>query len=72
MTNEEIRDTFTYHPPTPAGVHRHSKLSQGFIDLMTLIDDVCPDGRSKALARTKLEEAKFHASAAVAQDPSTR
>ena len=72
MTNEEIHDTFTYHPPSDAGVHRHEKLSEAFVDLMTLVDDVCPDGRSKALVRTKLEEAKFHASAAVARDQATR
>lgn len=72
MTNEEIRDRYTYHEPTAAGAHRHEKLSEAFIDLHTLVDDICPDGRSKALAFTSLEVAKSHASAAVARDPSTR
>ena len=72
MTKEEIHDRFTYHPPSERGVQRHAKLTVGFVDLATVIDAVCPDGREKSLVMTNLEQAKFWASAAVARNEETR
>lgn len=72
MTLAEIRDRFTYHPPSTEGVKRHEALSTNFASLAEVVDETCPDGREKSLAMTKLEEAKFWASAAVARDPETR
>lgn len=71
-TPEEIQDRFRYHPPSEDGVGRHTKLTLGFVDLATLVEEICPDGREKALVFTKLEEAKMWASAAVARNPATR
>lgn len=72
LTPEEIRNRFSYHAPSPEGVARHSDLTRAFVEVATLINDVCPGGREKSSAFTKLEEAKFHASAAVARNPDTR
>jgi hypothetical protein len=72
MTSDEIRERFTYHPPSDGGAQRHRVLSESFIELAQLVDDVSPDGREKSLAMTSLEQAKFWASAAVARDPATR
>ena len=72
MTGEDIRNRFTYHAPSPEGVDRHAALSDNFVSMAGLVDSICPDGREKSLAMTKLEEAKFWASAAVARNPKTR
>ncbi len=72
MTLEQIRDRFTYHAPSEAGKERHAKLSDAFVQIAQLVEVICPDGREKSLVMTKLEEAKMHASAAVARNPATR
>lgn len=72
MTEQEIRDRVSYHPPSESGVRRHAALSEVIAAAMMTVDEVCQDGREKSLAMTKLEEAKFWASAGVARDPKTR
>lgn len=71
-SDQEIEDAFHYHAPSETGVARHSALSVLFTDLCKAVDALIPNGREKALVKTKLEEAKMHASAAVARNPSTR
>lgn len=72
LTSEEIQDRVRYHPPSPEGVTRHQTLAAEFSWLMSFVQQVCPDGRERALVFTKLEEAKMWASAAVARNPETR
>lgn len=72
LTPEQIQDCFTYHPPSTAGAERHQGLSLRFIEVADAVQAVCPEGREKSVAMTKLEEAKFWASAAVARNPETR
>lgn len=72
LTKEEIRERFTYHPPSKEGAEKHGFLSEFFVDLAEQVNDICPEGREKSLVFTKLEEAKFWASAAVARNPETR
>ena len=72
MTLEEITEKFTYHKATPNGTISHHKLSAAFIQLAIAVDEICPDGREKALAITNLQQAKMWASAAVAINPKTR
>ena len=72
FTGAEIADRFNYHAPSADGVQRHAELSAKFENLAGTVNRICPHGREKALAMTKLEEAKFWASAAVARNPETR
>lgn len=72
MSTDEIKERFHYHSPSLDGVQRHAELSDAFVSIAVLVDDICPDSREKSLVLTKLEEAKFWASAAVARDPVTR
>lgn len=72
ITQTKLRDRFFYHPTTDAGAKRHAELSESFFDLARRIVLVCPPGHELALALTKLEEAKMHASSAVARNPETR
>lgn len=67
-----LEDRFRYHAPSVQGVARHAQLTAEFLVLADAINEICPPGREKALVLTKLEEAKFWASAAVARNPDTR
>jgi hypothetical protein len=72
ITDEALHDRFHYHPPSRNGIERHAALSDMFTAIATLVRDTVPYGREQSLAMTKLEEAKFWASAGVARNPTTR
>ena len=72
FTDEEIKELFTYHSPSPAGAERHSFLSEAFIAVAKAVQDNCPDGPDKTTAIRKLRESKMTASAAIALDPKYR
>lgn len=61
-----------YHTPSYDGVARHKILSDKFIELLELVNEVVPDGREKSETITLIETAKFWASAGVARNPVTR
>lgn len=71
LSDEEIDDRMTYHAPSAAGIARHKGLSERLGDAIRAVEATCPEGREKSLALTKIEEAKFWASAAVARNPET-
>jgi len=71
MTREEMENRMSYHSPSPDGVARHLDLSNTLTGALVAIERNCPEGREKSLAITKIEEAKFWASAAVARNPET-
>ena len=80
LSEHEIRELhqvkpagrLTYHAPSEAGIERHAAIAGVVSEAMGTIEDICQDSREKSLAMTKLEEAKFWASAAVARNPETR
>lgn len=72
MSDEEVKNRTMYHAPSKEGAATHEALSLAIAMAIAVIDDYCPMGREKSLAITKLEEAKFWASAAVARNPETR
>ena len=65
-TNQgRIDAAFTYHRPLPGDVEAIESLREDFKDVAEGIDLLCPDGREKALALTKLEEVMMWANAAI-------
>ncbi len=66
--NEKIENAFTYHQPKEGQPEKHKALRSKAKELAYLIDELCPDGREKSLAMTKLEEASMWANASVARN----
>ena len=69
---DDLKNRFVYHPPSPAGATKHVNLTLHFLALAQLVVETVPEGREQSLVITKLEEAKFWASAGVARNPETR
>ncbi len=67
MDNAELTNRFTYHPPDDVRGYDHGTARsiglRAAYDLNTLL----PEGREKALAITKIEEAVFWANASLAR-----
>ncbi len=67
MEIQDLKNRFTYHPPTEGQPEVYEALrSQGLL-LALHINDVAPDSREKALAITHLEDAIMWANAAIAR-----
>lgn len=64
---ERIENDFTYHPPQGDQAERYVKLRQTGRAFALLLIEMCPDGRERSTALTKLEEAIMWANAAVAR-----
>jgi hypothetical protein len=67
MTKEEIDCNFTYHAPKPGQPEIYQNIRSIAKELALYINDVVPEGREKAIAITKLEEATFWANAGIAR-----
>lgn len=68
LTDTELTNRFTYHPPTDKTRPKHEKVNDTLIAAAFILNDVCPPGRNLSLALTALEDAKMRANAAIAQD----
>ena len=68
MSASDITHRFEFHPATSAEKKLdHSSIRYACKSLAVNIDNNVPDGREKALAITKIEEAMFWANAAIAR-----
>ncbi|WP_327294445.1 Acb2/Tad1 domain-containing protein [Streptomyces sp. NBC_01197] len=67
MSPEDIENRFTYHAPDAYKVHAHQRVRNLFYDAAEVLDIELPEGREKALAVTKLEEAMFWTNASIAR-----
>lgn len=66
MTDEQIKDIFTYHPPTNEQREVYQKINQAFIACALEINDLMPSGAGATVAIRKLSEARMAANQAVA------
>lgn len=58
---------FSYHAPDALKVETHQLLREEFLSLAEEVHTICPPGRERSLAFTKLEEALFWVNAAIAR-----
>lgn len=71
MTTEEINKRFNYHAPKDGTVvGYHEAIRSTCANAAHWIDQLVPDGREKALALTKIEEAMMWANAGIARNQS--
>lgn len=66
MDIDELRNRFGYHPATPETIPLHENVRALSLELAVIFDQGLPEGREKALALTKLQEAAMWANAAIA------
>ncbi len=66
MTNDEIKNTFTYHKPFGDQTQRYEILRRHAKALAVLISVHCPNSREKSLAFTNLQQAIMWANASIA------
>lgn len=63
----DIEKRFTYHAPKEGQPEKYAKIRSTARGLAELVYDLCPAGREKSLALTKVEEAVMWANAAIAR-----
>jgi len=68
MDTSDLVNRFRYHAPDDEKIVKHSNVRNQLLELAIEWDASLPDGREKALALTKLEEAMFWANAAIARN----
>ncbi|MGD6870027.1 DUF7681 family protein [Bacillus cereus] len=68
QTNEQIENTFSYHPPAEGQPEKYEALREKAKEFAYLIDELCPASREKSVALTNLETAVMWANAAVARN----
>jgi hypothetical protein len=66
MTKEQIKDIFSYHPPTPEQREVYEKINEAFIQCAETIEPLLPEGPGKTVAFRKLSDARMQANASVA------
>lgn len=64
---ERIESDFSYHPPKVNQADRFKHIRAEAKTLALTIANLCPEGREKSLALTKLEECVFWANAGIAR-----
>lgn len=65
--NADLENRFVYHNPSEENKPKHQQVNQTLLAIAEDFDELLPDGREKALALTKLEEAKFWSNASIAR-----
>ena len=66
MTNEEIQETFRYHPASKARQRKHEDFREAMRSVTTDIAADLPPCRERSLFITKMQEALMMANAALA------
>lgn len=69
MERNDLKNRFEYHPPKDEETKfAHETIRNTMHRAASDVDLLCPDGREKSLAITKLEEAMMWANAAIARN----
>lgn len=66
MTEDQIRNIFSYHAPRPEQLIKYSEINDAFVYCAMVINEVMPPGAGATAAIRKLAEARMAANAAVA------
>lgn len=66
MTDTEIKNIFTYHPPSLSERLKYEFINEQFIALALSINDKLPEGAGKINFFRKLQDARHAANACVA------
>lgn len=67
MKPEELETRFTYHAPKGDQPQKYELIRASARQLAELVEQLCPEGREKALAMTNIEQASMWANAAIAR-----
>lgn len=68
MQVDDLVNRFTYHRPTQEQAEEvFPAIRNAGLIFATMLSSLCPEGREKSLAITKIEEAVFWANAAIAR-----
>ena len=68
METAAIDNRFKYHIPNAEDIDYYMRIRSTTKVLAIIINDLCPEGREKSLAITKIEEAVMWANASIARD----
>ncbi|MBM4469945.1 hypothetical protein GS982_20370 [Rhodococcus hoagii] len=63
----DLARRFDYHRPGPEQVQAHEAIREAFRLVADYVDARVPEGREKATAMTKIEEAMFWSNAGIAR-----
>lgn len=64
-----LDNNFTYHAPKPGQSEIYERLRAKAKELASLMLELCPESRERAVALTELETSVFWANASIARNP---
>ena len=68
LTQEQIDDRITYHPPNEERIKHHTEVRGAIGNTMAVFNEIGSDSREKSVALTKLEEVMFWMNAHIARN----
>lgn len=68
MTEQELIDRFTYHPPTGDQAERYQKIRDKALEFSLLIRDVTPESDEQKRAIDHIDEATMAANSSIARN----
>lgn len=68
MTQEQLVNNFSYHPPTPEQIPVYNAIRSRFRELAEFLNETLPESREKSVAFTELETSQFWANASIARN----
>lgn len=71
MTDEQIENTFTYHPPFGNQPARYVEIREAAKTFAMVVQRACPESREKSLALTSVQQSVMWANASIAINETT-